>query len=184
MTIGYTARALVHALMMAVLMPVAVAQDAFLAFGDIDGDGVAIIPALLLLILVPLAAVSVPMYARAVWRGLLRRPLLTLDDDGVTLHSAWVSLPWPYVAEIWIARMIRRGRQDDLLVFVAAEPPKARGLPGWFARDATRRFGGPVYLRVKDLTRPLDDVLAEARRRTTAPVTRRTVLKENLPRQI
>ncbi len=178
LTVGYKASALRSALLLSVVMAAAIAYAAYLTFGE-GGGGAPLLPAALLVVVALASAVIVPLSLRAGWRFVLRRPLLTLDATGVTLHSARVSLPWSGLSEI---RISQRGPLPDLLVFVAADPERAlaslRGLPRWFARDGIRKVGGPVFVRVQDLSCPLDDVLAAARRYTDAPVNRRTVLRE------
>jgi hypothetical protein len=115
----------------------------------------------------------VPLYLRAVVRALRGAPLLTLDRDGVTLHSARIRLPWSNVAQIRIGH-IGHGPAGDTLVFVPADESRViaelRGLRRRFARDGIRRLGGPIFVRVDQLESPLDEVLAAARRWSAAPV--------------
>jgi hypothetical protein len=116
----------------------------------------------------------VPLYLRAVVRALRGAPLLTLDRDGVTLHSARVRLPWSNLAEIRIDHMAGRGPGFDMIVFVPVDEHAAlaslRGLPRRFARDGIKRFGGPIFVRAGHLASPVEEILATARRSTPAPV--------------
>ncbi|WP_322763072.1 hypothetical protein [Frankia sp. Cr2] len=111
---------------------------------------------------------------RAAWRAFRGFPLLTFDVERVTLHSARVYLAWSDVAEIRIARIVRKGRIHDMIVFIPVDADRAmaglRGLRRQFAREGIKHFGSPVYLRVADLTLPLDDVVTAAQRLTAAPV--------------
>ena len=118
--------------------------------------------------------VLVPLYLRAVVRALSGAPLLTLDGEGVTLHSARVRLPWSNVAAIRIDHSSGRRRSSDTIVFVPVDEVRAveelRGLPRRFARDGIQRLGGPIFVRVTHLGRPLDEILAAVRRSTPAPI--------------
>lgn len=121
-----------------------------------------------------MSLVVVPAYLRAVVRALRGVPLLTLDGEGVTLHSARVRLPWSNVAEIRIDRTARRPRSSDTIVFVPVDEIRAveelRGRPRRFARDGIRRLGGPIFVRIGFLACPLDEILAAVRRSTPAPI--------------
>lgn len=108
---------------------------------------------------------------RALVRALRGAPLLTLDAEGVTLHSARVTLPWPNVAEI---RIDHTPKNADLLVFVPVDGDRAvealHGMARRFAADGVRRVGGPIFVRVPQLDAPIEDVLAAARRLNAVPV--------------
>ena len=112
--------------------------------------------------------------ARAVWRAKRRRPLLTLDSEGVVLHSARVSLPWSNIAEVRILNRSPDGRTAKLIVFAPVDAGRAvaglRGMPRRFARDGIERVGGPIFARPHDMAMPLDQVLAAVRRLTTVPI--------------
>ena len=116
----------------------------------------------------------VPLYLRAVVRALRGAPLLTLDRDGVTLHSARIRLPWTNVAQIRIRHTAGRSPAGDTLVFVPVDENRVltelHGLRRWFARDGIRRLGGPIFVRVDQLASPIEEVLAAARCWSTAPV--------------
>jgi hypothetical protein len=124
-----------------------------------------------------LTVVFAMLFLRAVVRALRGAPLLTLDRDGVTLHSARVTLPWPNVAEIQIDH---KPGHADLLVFVPVDEDRAvealQGLARRFARDGVRRVGGPIFVRVPQLARPIEDVLSAAHRLSAAPVRHRHAL--------
>lgn len=111
---------------------------------------------------------------RAVTRALTGAPLLSLDREGVTLHSARVSLPWSNLKEIRIGHPADRGPNFDTLVFVPADESAAietlRGLPRWFARDGIKRVGGPIFVRAGHLALPIEDIVHAARQWTSAPV--------------
>jgi hypothetical protein len=113
----------------------------------------------------------VPLYLRAVVRALRGAPLLTFSDDGVTLHSAWVTLPWSNLAQI---RIDHTPGRSDLIVFVPLDQERVleglRGLPRKFARDGIRRVGGPIFVRPTQLARPVEEILAAARHASSAPV--------------
>jgi hypothetical protein len=113
----------------------------------------------------------VPLYLRAVVRALRGASLLTFDADGVTLHSARVTLPWSNLAQI---RVDHTPGHSDLIVFVPLDPERVleelRGLPRRFARDGIRRVGGPIFIRTAQLARPAEEILAAARRSSSAPV--------------
>lgn len=116
----------------------------------------------------------VPLTARAIWRASRGRPLLTLTASGVVLHSAGVRLPWSNVAEIQIIHRVGRHRRTDIVVFVPVDPGMAlhglRGRARWFARDAVRRVGGPILVRVGSMRSPLPEVLNTIRALTSAPI--------------
>ena len=115
----------------------------------------------------------IPPYLRAVVRTLRGAPLLTLDRDGVTLHSARIRLPWSNVAEIRIGHTAGRGPAGDTLVFVPVDESRVlaelHGMRRRFARDGMRRLGGPIFVRVVQLASPIEEVLAAARRWSAAP---------------
>jgi hypothetical protein len=107
------------------------------------------------------------LFGRAVWRAFRGLPLLTLDDEGVTLHSARTHLDWANVAEIRIVPTAKQGR-NKVIVFVPVDAQRSMdGLSWygrWFARDGIRRLGSPVFAPVEGL--PIDEVVAAARRFT------------------
>lgn len=91
---------------------------------------------------------------RAVWRRARGRPLLTLDEHGVTLHSARVTLPWADVAEV---RIVAAPVDVLTVVFVPYDP----------------EAGGPVHVRVHDLAVEFEDLLTAIHRFTDAPINQR-----------
>ena len=121
-----------------------------------------------------LTVLIVPLTVRAIWRMARGRPLLTLDGDGVTLHSARVTLPWSNISEIRITHTAQKGQTISTIVFVPVDAERAtaglHGLRRRFAADGIRRVGGPIFARVHDLALPLDDIIAGTRRLTAAPV--------------
>lgn len=151
---------------LSLILVLATACTGHLALGSGSGPATAAVTVSALLTLV-----FVPLYLRAVVRTLRGAPLLSLDRDGVTLHSARVTLPWSNVAEI---RIVHKPGHADLLVFVPVDGRQAveslHGLPRRFASDGIRRVGGPIFLRVPQLADPVEDLLSAARRLTTAPV--------------
>jgi hypothetical protein len=172
LAVGYRRSALVPLGVLAAVLALATAYTGFLALGG--GVG---LPAASFIVCALLTLFFVPLFLRAVVRALRGAPLLTLDGDGVTLHSARVTLPWPNVAEI---RIDHKPAHADLLVFVPVDEDRAvealRGLPRRFAADGVRRVGGPIFIRVPQLAVPIEDVLAAAHRLSTAPVRHNHVL--------
>jgi hypothetical protein len=166
LAVGYRRSALAPLGVLAAILALGTAYTGFLALGTGFGLATAAFTVLALLTLV-----FVPLFLRAVVRALRGAPLLTLDGDGVTLHSARVTLPWSNVAEI---RIVHKPGHADLLVFVPADENRAvealSGLPRRFAADGIRRVGGPIFVRVPQLAAPIEDVLSAAHRLTTAPV--------------
>lgn len=154
LTVGYRPAAVARAGVPAVVLPLAAAYAVYAAPGPwLTAAGFAVFAFV--------TAVFVPLSGRAAVRALRGAPLLTLDAEGVTLHSARVTLPWSNVAE---ARIEHRPGRPALLVFVAADERRAvaalRGLPRRFASSGIRRVGGPVFVRADQLARPVEDVLA------------------------
>jgi hypothetical protein len=164
--VGYRRAALVPSGVFVVALPLATAYAGFLALNS----GVVIAAAAFTVFgLVTLALV--PLYLRAVVRAMRGAPLLTFSPDGVTLHSARVTLPWSNLAQI---RIDHTPGHADLIVFVPLEQERVleglRGLPRKFARDGIRRVGGPIFVRTTQLARPVEEILAAARESTPAPV--------------
>lgn len=164
--VGYRWSALASAGGFAVLLPLATASAAFLT---LHAGVVVAAVAFTGFGLVTLA--FVPLYLRAVVRALRGAPLLTFSDDGVTLHSAWVTLPWSNLAQI---RIDHAPGRSDLIVFVPLDQERVleglRGLPRKFARDGISRVGGPIFVRTAQLDRPVEEVLAAARHSSSVPV--------------
>lgn len=134
------------------------------------GDGmayVAVVPAAVFLLF---AVLTVRAYARRA-RG---RPLLTLDDHGVTLHSARVTLPWDDLREV---RILTAPLDVRTVVFVARDEAATlaglHGLPHQFAKSGMAHVGGPVYVRAHDLAIPLEDLLTAIHGFTGAPINQR-----------
>ncbi|GAA4518456.1 hypothetical protein GCM10023191_092600 [Actinoallomurus oryzae] len=173
LAVGYRWAAVGKAGILAVLLPLAAGYAAYTALDD--GP---LISALFLVVFGFVALVFLPLFARAVLRAARGAPLLTIDEHGVTLHSARVGLPWSNLAEV---RVERRPGRAALLVFVPVDAEQVvtahRGTPRWFARSGTPRVGGPVFVRADQLALPLDEVLAAVRRRTSAPVRHREMLR-------
>jgi hypothetical protein len=164
--VGYRWGALASSAVPVVLLPLASASAAFLT---LHAGVVVAAVAFTGFGLVSLALV--PLYLRAVVRALRGAPLLTFSGDGVTLHSARVTLPWSNLAQI---RIDHAPGRPDLIVFVPLDQERVleglRGLPRKFARDGIRRVGGPIFVRPAQLARPVEEVLAAARRSSSAPV--------------
>lgn len=173
LTVGYRWSAVAKAGIPAVLLPLAAGYAAYTALDD--GP---LISALLLVVFVFVVLVFVPLFLRAVVRASRGAPLLTINEDGVTLHSARVGLPWSNVAEV---RVERRPGRAELLVFVPVDAGQVetahRGTPRWFARSGSSRVGGPIFVRADQLALPLEEVLAAVRRSTSAPVRHRELLR-------
>jgi hypothetical protein len=165
-TVGYRRSALAPPGVLALILPLATAYAGFLALGV-----GAVLAAVAFTVFGLVTLVLVPLYLRAVVRALRGAPLLTFDADGVTLHSARVTLPWSNVAQIRIDHTPGRA---DMIVFVPEDPDRAveglRGLPRRFARDGIRRVGGPIFVRAAQLASPVEEILAAVRRSTSAPV--------------
>ena len=170
LAVGYRRSALAPLGVFTAVLTLATAGTGSIAFGAGLGLTTVAFAACALLTLV-----FVPLFLRAVVRALRGAPLLTLDRAGVTLHSARVTLPWSNVGEIRIDTTPDRA---DLLVFVPVDDARAveelRGLARRFARDGIRRVGGPIFVRVPQLARPIEDVLSAARHLSSAPVRRRS----------
>jgi hypothetical protein len=132
---------------------------------------VAVVP---FVVLAVISLLAVFFYLRAFVRALRRSPLLSLDGEGVTLHSARVRLPWSNVAEVRIDHAAGRRRSSETIVFVPVDAVRAveelRGMARRFARDGIQRHGGPIFVRVAFLARPLEEILAAVQRSTPAPV--------------
>ena len=133
--------------------------------------------ALLFVVFALVTLLFVPLYLRAVVRVLIGRPLLTLDGDGVAMHSARIRLPWSNVAEIRIDHT-RSGRPAaDMIVFVPRDEREVlathRRWSRRFARDGIRRHGGPIFLRASVLACPIEKILAAAGRSAPVPVRHR-----------
>lgn len=113
--------------------------------------------------------------ARAVVRAMTGRPLLSLDADGVLLHSVRLRVAWSDVAQIRLVQT-RPGSRTMMLVFVPHDPGRvAAGRGPWarlFARDYTRRLGSPIVAPVDDVAAEVDEMLRVARHYTDAPVRR------------
>ncbi|GLY82953.1 hypothetical protein [Actinoallomurus iriomotensis] len=173
LTVGYRWAAVAKAGLPAVLLPLAAGYAEYIARGD--GP---LISVLLLVVFGFVTVVFLPLFLRAVVRASRGAPLLTIGEDGVTLHSARVRLPWSNVAEV---RVERRPGRAELLVFVPVDAAQVvtahRGTPRWFARGGIPRVGGPIFVRADQLARPLEEVLAAVRRWTSAPVRRREILR-------
>ncbi|MGH3377483.1 MAG: hypothetical protein ACRDP6_22355 [Actinoallomurus sp.] len=169
LAVGYRASSMIVLGLLSVFILLVTAYVGFLAFG---------IGALFLFVaFVAFALVTlliVPRYLRALARVLRGAPLLTLDHDGVTFHSAPIAMPWSNIAEIRIDHTAGRGARSDTLVFVPVDERAAlkslRGLPRWFARDGIKRVGGPIFMRVGVLACPIEEILAAVQRLTSAPV--------------
>ncbi len=170
LSIGYKAATFKQAAIFCMILLVAAAACGYFVMTDLYRP--LFVPVFLLN--VSATALIVFLCLRAAWRAFRGFPLLTLDAERVTLHSARVYLGWSDVAEIRITRIIRKGRVHDMIVFVPVDAHRAmagpRGLRRQFAREGIKHFGSPVYLRVADLTLPLGDVVAAAQRLTAAPV--------------
>jgi hypothetical protein len=114
------------------------------------------------------------MAVRAYWRSARGRPLLTLDDDGVTLHSARVTLPWANVAEV---KIVTAPAGVRTVIFVARDDDAVldalRGPARQFAKDGIARVGGPVFARAHDLAMPLEELLSAVHRFTGVPINQR-----------
>ena len=164
--VGYRWAALAPPGAFVALLPLVTAYAGFLALGA----GV-VIAAVVFTVFGLVTLGLVPLYLRAVVRALRGAPLLTFSDGGVTLHSARVTLPWPNLAQI---RIDHTPGRSDLMVFVPLDQERAleglRGLPRRFARDGIRQVGGPIFVRTAQLARPVEEILAAARDRTSAPV--------------
>lgn len=167
---GYRRRALIQVTIIAAGL---LAGAVYLGILMLGGLGIATV---VFVVYLPLSFVFMMVVSRALARGLRGDPLLSLDGDGVTLHSARVTLPWSNVAEVRIEHRPRRG---DLLVFVPADERLAveglRGVPGKFARDGIQRVGGPIFVRTPQLAAPIEEVLSAVRRLSDAPVRHRQV---------
>jgi hypothetical protein len=174
LSVGYRKSALAKAAVPGLLVLAAAGYAVHLALGQGPVTAVPVVACLVFAVVV-----FVPLFVRAVVRALLGAPLLTIDDDGVTLHSARVVLPWSNVAEV---RVEQRPGGAPRLVFVPADPQRVvsahRGLARTFARSGTARVGGPVFVRADQLALPLEDVLAAVRRSAPVPVRRREVLRD------
>lgn len=133
-------------------------------------------------VLVLLAMLAVGT-ARAVVRAATGRPLLTLDADGVELHSVRLRLPWSNVDKIRLMSSSPRGT-NMVLVFVPRDlRPVTRGRGPWMrwtARDYTRRYGSPLMITVNALAVDVDEVLRVASRYTDAPVSRQYPVGRNV----
>ncbi|WP_329257661.1 hypothetical protein OG417_19225 [Actinoallomurus sp. NBC_01490] len=155
------------------LLPVAVGYAAY----TVRGDGRPVFTFVFFCFLF-VAFVFVPRFLRTVVRALSGAPLLTINEDGVTLHSARVGLPWSNVAEV---RVERRPGRAELLVFVPVDAQRVaaahRGTSRRFVRSGIPRVGGPIFVRADQLTLPLEEVLAAVRRSTSAPVRHREMLR-------
>lgn len=166
LAVGYRRSALAPLGVLTAILALATTYTGFLALGGGAGLATAAFTVCALLTLV-----FVPLFLRAVVRALRGAPLLTLDGDGVTLHSARVTLPWSNVAEL---RIDHKPDHADLLVFVPVDEDRAvealHGLPRRFAADGIGRVGGPIFVRVPQLAAPIEDVLAAAHRLSTASV--------------
>jgi hypothetical protein len=163
---GYRRSALAPPAVLAVLLPAATAYAGFLALG-----ASVILAAVAFVAFVFVTIVFVPLYLRAVVRALRGAPLLSFDAEGVTLHSARVTLPWSNVAQI---RVDHAPGHADMIVFVPEDPERAveglRGLRRKFARDGIQRVGGPIFVRTAQLASPAEEILTAARRVSPAPV--------------
>jgi hypothetical protein len=169
LAVRYRASSMVGVGFFALLLLLATAYSGFLAFGI--GAAFLFVPFIAFGLVTLLI---VPRYLRAAARAFRGAPFLTLDREGVTLHSARIALPWSNVAEIRIDHTAGRGSRSDTLVFVPVDERAAvaalRGLPRWFARDGIKRFGGPIFVRAGHLASPVEEILSAARRSTSAPV--------------
>ncbi|MFB9835664.1 hypothetical protein [Actinoallomurus acaciae] len=177
LTVGYRWSGVAKAGILAMLPPLAAG---YAAYAVLDDGPLISTPFLVAFVFV--ALVFVPLFLRAVVRALRGAPLLTISEDGVTLHSARVGLPWSNVAEV---RVERRPGRAELLVFVPVDAGQVetahRGTARWFARSGSSRVGGPIFVRADQLTLPLEEVLAAVRRSTSAPVRHRELLRNGPP---
>lgn len=166
LVVGYRFPMLAKTGLLAVALPLFAAYCGYIAYGA-DDPTVAVVGLVGATMCALAALLIVPLYLRAILRALRGAPMLTLDREGVTLHSARVTLPWANVAEVRIDRMTGRGPGADTIVFVPVDENAAvaalRGLPRRFARDGIRRLGGPIALRAAQLTCPVDDFVAVLR---------------------
>ena len=171
--VGYRGAAVARAGIPSLLLPLAAGYAAYLTLG---AGPVLAVPVFAVFAFV--VVVFVPLFVRAVVRALAGAPLLTIDEDGVTLHSARVRLPWSNVAEV---RVEHRPGRAELLVFVPVDARKVvrahRGVARSFARGGTPRVGGPVFVRADQLALPIEEVLAAVRRSAAVPVRHRGVLR-------
>lgn len=169
LAVGYRASSIVGVGFFALFLLLVTAYSGFLAFGI--GAAFFFVPFIAFGLVTLLI---VPRYLRAAGRALRGAPLLSLDRDGVVLHSARIVLPWSNVEEIRIDHTAGRGARSDTLVFVPVDERAAvqalRGLPRWFARDGIKRLGGPIFVRAGHLAKPIEEILSAARRSTSAPV--------------
>lgn len=173
LAVGYRWAAVAKVGVPALLLPLAVGYAAY----TVRGDGRPVFTFVFFCFLF-VGYVFLPRFLRTVLRALSGAPLLTINEDGVTLHSARVGLPWSNVAEV---RVERRPGRAELLVFVPVDARQVetahRGTPRWFARSGSSRVGGPIFVRADQLALPLEEVLAAVRRSTSAPVRHRELLR-------
>lgn len=115
---------------------------------------------------VMLGAVSTGLTARRASRG------LTLDAEGVTLHTVPIHLPWSNVsgARVLIAD---DGRSKRGVLFTATDPQRAidgsSGLARRTMRRNLKRSGGPLVLAGPRLNVPAEDIVAVAEQFMAAP---------------
>ncbi|GAA4623009.1 hypothetical protein GCM10023196_017480 [Actinoallomurus vinaceus] len=169
--IGYTWRGLRDS---AVFALIAILVTTSLAFRATDKGSFHQIPAVMSVVCGLWTVWLGGLVVRAAWRAARRLPFLTLDSDGVMLHSARVALPWSNVAEVRIVSRSPDGRTAKLIVFVPVDTDRAvaglRGMPRRFARSGIKRVGGPIFVRPYALAMPFEEVLATARTLTTVPI--------------
>jgi hypothetical protein len=169
LSVGYHASTMAKSGIISALFLTAAAYAGYLAAG-LDS----VLAAFAFVALGLATVLTVPLYLRAVVRALRGAPLLTLDREGVTLHSARIHLPWSNIKEIRIDHTAGHGPAHDMIVFVPADEHAAvtplRGLRRRFARDGIERLGGPIFVRAGHLSTPLEEILTAARKSTPAPI--------------
>ncbi len=149
-----------------------------LAYGSLADNTIAAERLVLVLFSVFLIALAV-LGAISVLRWGLRRPILTLDADGVHMPRYRYTLPWPELAEVRLIPLqgSRRGRRQatTIVAFVPADPQASlRALQG---NGAGRRFekscqlyGTPITIADRMIDKPAEQITAAASAFAPVPV--------------
>jgi len=149
----------------------------FLVYGLLIPNGT--MESLLLLVISSLLIATTVLAAIRVLRWGLRRPILTLDADGVHMPRYRYTLPWPELAEVRLVRLraSRRGRRPPatIIAFVAADPQAAvRALrangAGRRCEKSCRLYGTPLTLVDRLTDQPADRITAAATAWAPVPV--------------
>jgi hypothetical protein len=140
-----------------------------LAFGDafvkvLDHPHPVIVIAYALVTMI--AIIGCAGYIIPTWPVLRRTPLLSLDDNGVRLHSWGLAIPWSNVSAVRISMVSlsddRKSATSATLLFIAVSDERvlkeARGIARYFARTGIDRLGAPLWVSLSALAISVDDL--------------------------